>query len=106
MVDATVGAIRPSTLASSAAAIRPEAIEWPIGSARQPEADSLGLGVLDNRRHALADADTQRRHAIAGFPAPHLPDEGREEPGPRAAEGVAQGDRASVDVQPILLDAE
>ena len=73
-----------------------------------PSAPSISsaLGVLDDRRHALADADAEGGDAVAAAAAAQLPDEGVSEAGAGAAERVAEGDRAAVDVEPLLVDPE
>src|SRR6266496_2864066 len=65
-----------------------------------------GLQRLDDGRHALADADAQRRDPVAGTAAPELPHEAGHQAGPRAAKRVAQRNRAAVDVEALLVDAE
>src|SRR6185295_10155712 len=91
IVASVVGEIRPSTLASSVAAM---------------DARLSNLWVLDDRRDALPDSHAQRCDPVAAPPASQLPDQRRQDPGSGAAERVAEGDRAAVDVQPLLVDPE
>ena len=54
----------------------------------------------------MADPDAEGRDPVFPAAAAQLADEGAGEAGAGAAERVAEGDRAAVDVQPLLLDAE
>jgi hypothetical protein len=62
--------------------------------------------VLDHRRQALPDADAHRRHAVAAAAAAELVGERADQAGARASERVAQRDRATVDVQAVVPEAE
>src|SRR6185312_8651440 len=55
---------------------------------------------------AHASAHTHGYHAVFGFAAGHLAEEGGGEFGPGAAERVAEGDGSSVDVDLRGVDAE
>ena len=61
---------------------------------------------FEDRRQALADADAHGGDAVLAAAAAQLADQGAGEAGAGAAERVAEGDRAAVDVEPLLLDAE
>src|SRR5262245_32802833 len=63
-------------------------------------------GAFEDRRQALADADAHRRDPVAAAAAAELVKEGGGEAGAGAAERVAEGDRAAVDVEPLLVDPE
>src|SRR6266536_5820087 len=67
---------------------------------------ALGGDVLHDRREALSDPDAHRRQAVAGAPPAQLPAERGEQTGARAAERVAERDRASVRVQLLVLDSQ
>src|SRR6185312_6267047 len=58
------------------------------------------------RRQALADADAEGGDAIAAVAPAQLADKSRGEASPRAAERVAEGERATVDVEAFLVDAQ
>src|SRR6476659_7449881 len=88
-----VGVTVPSTLASSRKSLD-------IGA---------GEAISDRFEHggeALADADAHRRDAIAAAATAQLPDERRGEAGAGAAERVAEGDRAAVDVELLFVDSQ
>jgi len=54
----------------------------------------------------LADADAEGRDAVFAAAPAQLADQGAGEAGARAAERVAEGDRAAVDVEPLFVDPE
>ena len=54
----------------------------------------------------LADADAEGGDAVLAAAAAQLADEGAGEAGAGAAERVAEGDRAAVDVEALLLDPQ
>jgi hypothetical protein len=56
------------------------------------------LDVLDDDCYALADTDAHGRHSVAAAGATQVVDEGGEDAGARAAEGVADGDGATLRV--------
>src|SRR6188474_427324 len=65
------------------------------------------LRLLDQRGDALADADAHRRQAQArSWPAAELVDERRDQARAGAAERMPKRDRATVDVQPVVLGVE
>ena len=61
--------------------------------------------VLDHRGQALAHADAHRGQPVAAAAAAQLVGERAEQPGARAAERVAERDRAAVDVQLVVVEA-
>ena len=65
-----------------------------------------GLHTFKNCSQALADADAHRRDPVAAAAAAELVQEGGREAGAGAAERVAEGDRAAVDVEALLVDPE
>src|SRR4051794_6566557 len=58
--------------------------------------------VLADRREPLADADAERRQAVARAAAAELPGERADQPRAGAAEGVAESDRAAVHVELVV----
>jgi hypothetical protein len=62
--------------------------------------------VLDHRGHALAHADAHGRQAVAAAAAAQLVGERADQAGARAAQRVAQRDRAAVDVQAVVVEPE
>src|SRR5436190_12873434 len=107
MVASVVGEISPSTLASSLVVIDPRLSErGPPARADRRTGLRRGLGVLDDRRHPLADPDAQRGDAVAGAAPTHLPDQRGEETGTGAPERMSERDRATVYVQPLLVDTQ
>ena len=66
----------------------------------------IGSDRFEDRRQALADADAHGGDAVPAAAAAQLADEGAGEAGAGAAERVAEGDRAAVDVELLLVDAE
>ena len=93
-IASAVGVIVPSTLASSA-----------MPSPREATS-SAALDGLEHRRQALADPDAHRRDPVAAAAAAELVQERGGEAGAGAAERVAEGDRAAVDVEALLVDSE
>src|SRR3954447_5738854 len=73
---------------------------------RNASGRGLGGRVLDDRREALPDADAQRRQAVAQAALGELVGQRPEQARARAAERVADGDRAAVDVELGERDAE
>src|SRR3954452_23096580 len=65
-----------------------------------------GSGRFDDRRQALADADAHGGNAEAAAAVAELVGECADEARARAAERVADGDRAAVDVELLVGDAE
>src|SRR5262249_15649211 len=61
---------------------------------------------LEDRRHALTLAEGEGRHTKLRPFVEHPVEQGRREPGARGAEGVADGDRPTPGVDPLLVDAE
>ena len=64
------------------------------------------LTPLHPHRHPQAPADAERGQAAAGVAAVHLVEQGDEDARARAADRVAERDRAAVDVQPIARDRQ
>src|ERR1044072_5366239 len=62
--------------------------------------------AFEDRRQALADADAHRRDPVLAAAAAQLTDQGGGEASAGAAERVAEGDRAAVDVELLFVDAE
>src|SRR5690348_2948132 len=59
-----------------------------------------------NSGQTLAHADAEGGDSVFGAAALQLADQGAGEAGAGAAEWVAEGDRAAVDVEPLLVDPE
>src|SRR5689334_11360344 len=96
---AAAGVMRPSTLISSVTGMAGEA----TGSSRAAHSCRR---ILDDRRQPLTDPDAEGGHAVAGSAPAHLVRKRGQQARPRAAQRVAERDRAAVDVQPLLVDAE
>src|SRR5512135_909405 len=62
--------------------------------------------ALDGQRNAHPAADAQRRQALLGLAARHLVQQRDEHARARGADGVADGDRAAVDVDDVGIPAE
>src|SRR5207237_4165154 len=62
--------------------------------------------VLDDKGYALADADTHGRQAVAPLPAGQLVDQGGGDTRSAGSQRVAQGDGATVDIDPLLGQTE
>src|SRR5262245_29050062 len=105
MRASAVGVIVPSTLASSVTGMAREATS-PLSVARATLRRLRRRRVLDHGREALADADAHRRDPVAGVTPPQLPDQRRHQARARASERMSERDRASVYVQPLLVDPE
>ena len=69
---------------------------------REPESSE----AFEDAGGAHAAADAHRHEAVAGAAAAHLVDERRRQLGAGAAEGVAERDRAAVDVEAIRVDRQ
>src|ERR1044072_9906854 len=61
---------------------------------------------FEHGRQALADADAHGRNAEPAAAAAQLAEKGGGEAGAGAAEWVAEGDRAAVDVEALLVEPE
>ena len=61
---------------------------------------------FDNRGDALADADAHGGEAVAAAAFFHFVNKRRHDPGAAAAQRVAEGDGAAVDVELIEIDAQ
>src|SRR6185503_6931490 len=59
---------------------------------------------FEDSGQTLADPDAEGRHPEFAAAAPQLAHQGAGEAGAGAAERVAEGDRAAVDVEALLLD--
>src|SRR5262245_19039545 len=66
--------------------------------------DKLAVYPVDDRPDALANADAHRREAITSSAPPQLVDKRRQDPRTRAAERVAERDRAAVDVDASAVE--
>src|SRR5690606_25727879 len=65
------------------------------------------VDLLDDRGDPLADADAHRRQTVAGAGTlAQLVDQGCQDARARAAQRVAQGNRAAVDVDFRLVEAQ
>src|SRR5205807_1278288 len=71
-------------------------------------AGRLGGGsvALDEQGEPEAAADAQGRYAALDASLRHRVEERHEDPAARRADRVAEGDRAAVDVQPVVGDLE
>src|SRR4029079_15203725 len=61
---------------------------------------------LEQRGHALADADAQRREAVAAVAAAELVQERHDEARAAHSERMAERDRAAVDIDPLRVEAQ
>ncbi len=77
--------------------------KYPV-SATVPEFRDSGA-ALEDRRHALALADADRRQAELRALVEHPVEQRRGEPCPGGAQRVADRDRAAAGVDPLLVDA-
>src|SRR5205809_6578404 len=64
---------------------------------------SVKSGGLEDRGHALAAADAHGLQQVAAVPAAQLAQAGGEHPGAGGADGVAERDPGSVDVELVRL---
>src|SRR4051794_35592402 len=64
------------------------------------------LDSFEDGGEALADADAEGGDPVLAAAAAQLAAEGAGEAGAGAAERVAEGDRAAVDVEPLFVDPE
>src|SRR4029453_17295917 len=73
---------------------------------RRPAARTTPLQALDDRRNPLAEPDAHRLKAVARVRPLQLVQHGRHELGARAAEGMAEGNGAPVDVDAPSLERQ
>src|SRR5262245_4670963 len=64
-------------------------------------ANGLSHQIFEDARRAHSAADAHRDHSVASLAALHLVNQRGRKLRPRAAERVAERDRAAVDVQPF-----
>ena len=62
--------------------------------------------VLERQRHTHATADAECRHALPGVALQHLVQQSDGNACARAADGMSQSDRASVDVQAVAIEVQ
>src|SRR5260221_635502 len=82
-------------------------IRLPSAALRWDLRVALGaLHSLNNRRYALADADTHGCQAVTTFASFKFVEQGDDNAGSTTAERVPQGDCPAVDVEPFLVDSQ
>src|SRR5579859_2010483 len=79
---------------------------WKPGVQTARSRQSSGLQSLDDGGDALADADAHRRQPQAGLAPLHLLEQGRQDARPGAAQRMAQGNRAAVDVGALVVQPQ
>src|ERR1700730_6140961 len=77
-----------------------------VASSGESSKSMSALQVLENGRGSLPPAHAHRDHAVSRFAPPHLADELNGELRAGCAERMAEGDRATVDVDARLVHAE
>ena len=66
----------------------------------------MNQSTFDGQRHPLPTTNAQGRQAFFGIPFDHLVQQGHQHPAPGSTNRVAQGNRPSIDVNPLGIPCQ